>query len=152
MSERGITPVSTSDNTFIVPLIITTPLDKVAPIYHTPKPPAPSTSLENIFSHDKTQHKKDKITHQILTDKIQHKFRLSSVARERYTCLQHKKRSKNYVADLAKTAAFWQEKPAPPSTTFCDPTHQLARCACVFITRLGTCSTGSVPGASPTLL
>ena len=36
MSERGITPVSTSDNTFIVPLIITTPLDKMAPIYHLP--------------------------------------------------------------------------------------------------------------------
>ena len=56
MSERGITPVSTSDNTFIVPLIITTPLDKMAPtVYtthpHTPKPPAPSTSLEKFILH-----------------------------------------------------------------------------------------------------
>ena len=52
---------------------------------------------------------------------------------------------KNNVADLAKTAEFWQEKPAPPWTTFRDTTHQLARCA--FITRLGACSTGSVSRA-----
>ena len=58
----------------------------------------------------------------------------NKAARERYTRLQRNKRSKNNVADLAKTAAFWQEKPAPPWTTFRDPTHQLARCACVFIT------------------
>ena len=45
-------------------------------------------------------------------------------------------RARKYVADLAKTAAFWQEKPAPPWATFRDPTHQLARCECVFITRL----------------
>ena len=58
-------------------------------------------------------------------------------ARERYTHLQRNKRSKNNVADLAKTAAFQKQKPALPWTTFCDLTHQLARCTCVFITRLG---------------
>ena len=36
----------------------------------------------------------------------------NEAARERYTHLQRNKRSKNNVADLAKTAAFWQEKPA----------------------------------------
>ena len=65
----------------------------------------------------------------------------NKAARERYTRLQRNNRSKNNVADLAKTAAFWQEKPAPPWTKFLDPTHQLARCACVFI----TCTTGSQP-------
>ena len=61
----------------------------------------------------------------------------NEAARERYTRLQRNKRSNNNVADLAETAAFWQEKLVPPWTTFRDPTHQLARCACVFITRLG---------------
>ena len=65
----------------------------------------------------------------------------NKAARERYTRLQRNNRSKNNVADLAKTAAFWQKKPAPPRTKFRDPTHQLARCACVFI----TCTTGSQP-------
>ena len=74
----------------------------------------------------------------------------NEAARERYTHLQRNKHSKDNVADLAKTAAFWQEKPAPPWNTFHDPTHQLAQCACVFITCLGTCSTGSAPGASST--
>ena len=74
----------------------------------------------------------------------------NEAACERYTHLQRNKHSKNNVADLAKTAAFWQEKPAPPWNTFHDPTHQLAQCACVFITCLGTCSTGSAPGASST--
>ena len=60
----------------------------------------------------------------------------NEAARERFARLQRNKRSKYNVADWAKTAAFWQEKPAPPWTTFRDPTHQLARCACVFITRL----------------
>ena len=60
----------------------------------------------------------------------------NKAARERYTRLQCNKRSKNNVVNLAKTAAFWQEKPAPPWTTFRDPTHQLVQCACVFITRL----------------
>ena len=69
----------------------------------------------------------------------------NEAARERYTHLWRNKRSKNNVADLAKTATFWQEKPAPPS--FCDPTHQLARCAHVFNTCLGACSTGSAPEA-----
>ena len=70
----------------------------------------------------------------------------NKAARERYTRLQPNNRSKNNVADLAKTAAFWQEKPAPPWIKFCDPTHQLARCACVFI----TCTTGyrSAAGAA----
>ena len=72
----------------------------------------------------------------------------NEAARERYTRLQRKKRSKNNVADLAKTAAFWQEKPTPPWTTFCDPAHQLARYACVFITRFGACLTGSALGAA----
>ena len=72
----------------------------------------------------------------------------NKAARERYTRLQRNKRSKNNVADLAKTAALWQEKPAPLWTTFCDPAHQLARCACVFITRLGACFTGSALGAA----
>ena len=36
------------------------------------------------------------------------------------------RRSKYNVADLAKTAASWQEKEALPWTTFRDPTHQLA--------------------------
>ena len=65
----------------------------------------------------------------------------NKVVHERYTHLQRNKHSKNNVADLAKTAEFWQEKPALPWTNFCDPTHQLARCACVFI----TCTTGSQP-------
>ena len=75
-------------------------------------------------------------------------FILELQATKRYVnaCLQRNKRSKNNVADLAKTAAFWQEKPAPTSTTFCDPAHQLAWCACVFITRLGACLTGSALG------
>ena len=60
----------------------------------------------------------------------------NKAARERYACLQRNKRSKNNVANLVKTAAFWQEKPASSWTTFCDPTHQLAWCACIFITRL----------------
>ena len=60
----------------------------------------------------------------------------NEVARERYTYTQCNKCSKNNVADLAKMAAFWQEKPAPLWTTFRDPTHQLARCAWVLITRL----------------
>ena len=64
----------------------------------------------------------------------------NKAARERYTRLQRNNRSKNNVADLAKTAEFWQEKPAPPWTKFRDPTHQ-SRCACVFI----TCTTGSQP-------
>ena len=72
----------------------------------------------------------------------------NEAACERYTRLQRSKRSKNNVADLAKTAAFWQEKPAPPWTKFRDPTHQLVRCACVFITRLGACSTGSAAGGT----
>ena len=63
----------------------------------------------------------------------------NEAAREQYTHLQHNKRSKNNVADLAKTAVSWQGEQAPPWTTFRDPTHQLARCACVFITRLGVC-------------
>ena len=58
-----------------------------------------------------------------------------------YTRLQRNNRSKNNVADLAKTAEFWQEKPAPPWIKFRDPTHQLSRCSCVFI----TCTTGSQP-------
>ena len=58
-------------------------------------------------------------------------------ARERYTRLQRNKRSNNNVADLAETAAFWQEKPAQPWTTFRDPTHQLARCACLFYYTFG---------------
>ena len=70
----------------------------------------------------------------------------NEVARERYTRLQSSNCSKNNVTDSAKTAAFWQEKPAPPWTKFRDPTHQLVRCACVFITRLGACSTGSAAG------
>ena len=49
--------------------------------------------------------------------------------------------AKNNVADLTKMAAFWQEKPASPWTTFRDPTHQLVRCVCVFITHLRACST-----------
>ena len=57
----------------------------------------------------------------------------NKAARVRYTRLQRNNRSKNNVADLAKTAEFWQEKPAPPWTKFRDPTHQLSRCACVFI-------------------
>ena len=61
---------------------------------------------------------------------------------EWYPPLQCNKLSNSNVADLAKTAAFWQEKLSPLWTTFHDPTHQLARCACVFITRLGACSTG----------
>ena len=73
----------------------------------------------------------------------------NEAAREQYTRLQRNKHSKNNVADLAKTAAFWQEKPAPPWTTFCDPTHQLARCTCLFITRLGAaCLAGSAHGAA----
>ena len=64
----------------------------------------------------------------------------NEAACERYTRLQCNKCSKNNVADLAKMAAFWQEKPAPPWTMFRDPTHQLAQCACVFITRMGACS------------
>ena len=47
----------------------------------------------------------------------------NEAARKWYTCLQRHKRSKNNVANLAKTAAFWQEKLAPPWTTFRDPTH-----------------------------
>ena len=58
----------------------------------------------------------------------------NKAARVRYTRLQRNNRSKNNVADLAKTAEFWQEKPAPPWTKFRDPTHQLSRRACVFIT------------------
>ena len=50
----------------------------------------------------------------------------NEAARERYTRIQRNKRSKNNVANLAKIAAFWQRKPAPPWTTFHDPTHQLA--------------------------
>ena len=65
----------------------------------------------------------------------------NKAARVRYTRLQRNNRSKNNVVDLAKTAAFWQERPAPPWTKFRDPTHQLALCACVFI----TCTTGSQP-------
>ena len=63
----------------------------------------------------------------------------NEAAREQYARLQRNTRTKNNVADLAKTAAFWQEKPAPPWTTFHDPTDQLAQCACVFITRLLDC-------------
>ena len=75
----------------------------------------------------------------------------NEAARERYTRLQRNKRSNNNVADLAETAAFWQEKPAQPWTTYRDPTHQLARYACVFITRLGAaCSAGTAPGRSST--
>ena len=67
--------------------------------------------------------------------------------------LQRNKRPKNNVADLAKTATFWQEKPAPLWTTFRDPTHQLARCACVFIIRLlDWLSPCSNTAQSPTLL
>ena len=74
----------------------------------------------------------------------------NEAARQRYTRLQRNKRSNN-VADLAETVAFWQEKQAQPWTRFRDPTHQLARCACVFITRLGgACSAGSAPGRSST--
>ena len=65
----------------------------------------------------------------------------NKAARVRYTRLQRNNRSKNNVADLAKTAEFWQEKPASPWTKFRDPTHQLSRRACVFI----TCTTGSQP-------
>ena len=72
----------------------------------------------------------------------------NEAAHELYTRLQRNKCSKNNVADLAKTAAFWQEKPALLWTTFHDPTHQLARWACVFITHLGACLTGSAPGAA----
>ena len=72
----------------------------------------------------------------------------NEAACERYTRLQRSKRSKNNVADLVKTAAFWQEKSAPPWTKFRDPTHQLARCACVSITRLGACSIGSAAGGT----
>ena len=72
----------------------------------------------------------------------------NEAARERYTRLQRSKRSKNNVADVAKAAAFWQEKPAPPLATLRNPTHQLARFACVFITRLGACSSGSAAGGT----
>ena len=75
----------------------------------------------------------------------------NEVACERYTRLQGSKRSKNNVADLAKTAAFWPEKSAMLWTKFRDPTHQLARCACISITHLGACSTGSAAGGSNTL-
>ena len=64
----------------------------------------------------------------------------NKAVRERYTRLQRNNRSKNNVADLAKTSKFLQEKPAPPWTKFRDPIHQLSRCACVFI----TCTTGSL--------
>ena len=37
----------------------------------------------------------------------------NEAARERYARLQRNKRSKNNVADLAKTTPFWQEKSAP---------------------------------------
>ena len=70
----------------------------------------------------------------------------NEAACERYTRLQRNKCSDNNVANLAKTAGFWQEKPVLPWTSFRDPTHQLARCSCVFITRLGPCSTVSAPG------
>ena len=43
---------------------------------------------------------------------------------------KHNKHSKNNVADSAKMAALWQEKPAQPWTKFRDPTHQLAQCTC----------------------
>ena len=72
----------------------------------------------------------------------------NEVAHEQYTHLQCNKCSKNNVANLAKTAAFWQEKLAPLWTTFHDPAHQLAQCVCVLIARLGACLTGSVPGAA----
>ena len=65
----------------------------------------------------------------------------NKAAREWYTCLLRNKHSKNNAADLAKTAAFWLEKLASPWTMFHDPTHQLVRCACVFITPLGAYST-----------
>ena len=74
----------------------------------------------------------------------------NEAVRERHTRFQRSKRSKNNAADLAKTAAFWQEKPAQPWTTFRDPTHQLARCACVFITGLGAaCLAGSALDGAP---
>ena len=69
----------------------------------------------------------------------------NEAARERYTRVQRNKRSNNNLADLAETAAFWQEIPAQPWTTFCDPAHQLARCACVF-----KLASSAAPGRSST--
>ena len=76
----------------------------------------------------------------------------NEAAHERYTHLQHNKRLKNNVADLAKTAAFWQEKLALPWTTFCDQTHQLVWCACLFRHMIDWLSTWSSSAWSPALL